>query len=186
MKNLFLTLLTAIIITACTGPGTDKNLLPVHKNSPPLSQVSPESQGMSSERLARIDTMLMQAVDEGNIPGAVALVARNGKIVYHKAFGMADNQSGRAMKPDDIFRIASQTKAVTATAVMILWEEGKFNLDDPISKYITEFKNPTLIKTFNPKDTTYTTEPATSEIGSFLLILPVLDTDLLTGMNAFG
>jgi CubicO group peptidase (beta-lactamase class C family) len=164
MKNLFLTLLTATIIAACTGNGTDKNFPPGHRNSPPLIQASPESQGMSSERLARIDTMMLQAVGRGDIPGAVALVARNGKIVYHKAFGLADNQSGRAMKSDDIFRIASQTKAVTATAVMILWEEGKFNLDDPISKYIPEFKNPVLIKSFNSKDTTYTTEPAKSEI----------------------
>jgi CubicO group peptidase (beta-lactamase class C family) len=119
---------------------------------------------MSSERLARIDTMIMQHIENGIIPGAVALVARNGKIVYHKAFGMADNQSGRAMRPDDIFRIASQTKAVTATAVMMLWEEGHFRLDDPIARYIPEFSNPTLIKTFNPNDTTYTTEPAQRDI----------------------
>jgi CubicO group peptidase (beta-lactamase class C family) len=129
-----------------------------------MQSALPESQGMSAERLARIDTMLMQSIESGAIPGAVALVARNGKIVYHKAFGMADNQSGRAMQPDDIFRIASQTKAVTATAVMMLWEEGKFRLDDPIARYIPEFRNPTLIKTFNSNDTTYTTEPAGRDI----------------------
>lgn len=157
MKNLITTLLTFGLLISCTGPD-------VVKNSPQLSEATPESQGVSSERLDRIDSMLMKAVEDGDIPGAVALVARNGKIVYHKAFGMADNQSGRVMKTDDIFRIASQTKAVTATAVMILWEEGKFRLDDPISKYIPEFKNPGLIKTFSPKDTTYTTEPAKSEI----------------------
>lgn len=157
MKKFLFSILTTSILFSCVDHQ------PV-SNSASLSEAIPESQGMSSERLARIDTMLMQAVDRGDIPGAVALVARNGKIIYHKAFGMADNQSGRAMKTDDIFRIASQTKAVTATAVMILWEEGKFNLDDPISKYIPEFKNPGLIKSFNPKDTTYTTEPAKSEI----------------------
>ncbi len=97
---------------------------------------------MSSERLNRIDQMLETSVAEQDIPGAVALVACNGKIVYHKAFGKADNQSGRVLKTDDIFRIASQTKAITATAVMMLWEEGKFQLDDPISKYIPEFKKP--------------------------------------------
>lgn len=157
MKNLFLTLLSAILITSCTGPE------PVSK-SQALSVATPESQGMSSERLARIDTMLMQAVENGDIPGVVALVARNGKVVYHKAFGMADNESGREMKTDDIFRIASQTKAVTGTAVMILWEEGKFRLDDPISNYIPGFKNPGVLKTFNEKDSSYTTEPAKSEI----------------------
>src|SRR5687768_14286074 len=83
-----------------------------------------------------------------------------GKIVYHKAFGMADNSAGRPLKPDDIFRIASQTKAVTATAVMILWEEGRFRLDDPISKFIPEFKNPQILKTYNEQDGTWTGEPA--------------------------
>ena len=129
-----------------------------------LSEASPESVGMSSERLALIDTMFQQAVDQKKIPGAVALIARRGKIVYFKAFGMADNQSGRSMKKDDIFRIASQTKALTATAVMILWEEGKFRLDDPISNYIPEFKSPKVLKDFNPKDSSFTTTPATSEV----------------------
>ena len=150
-------LLLLSALTSCTQPGSVKKSLP-------LSEASPESVGMSTERLARIDNMCQEAIAADQIPGAVALVARNGKIVYWKAFGMADNQSGRSLKRDDIFRIASQTKAVTATAVMILWEEGKFQLDDPISKYIPEFKNPGLIKTFNPTDTTYTTEPADSEI----------------------
>jgi len=160
MKNILLTLLSVIILFSCTGP--DK--APVHKNSVPLTPASPESQGMASDRLARIDDMLKQAVDSKEIPGVVALVARNGKIVYHKAFGMADNASGREMKTDDIFRIASQTKAITGTAVMMLWEEGKFRLDDPISKYIPEFKNSGVLKTFNPKDSSFTTEPAKSEI----------------------
>jgi len=119
---------------------------------------------MSSERLARIDTMLSEAVAEGDIPGAVALVARNGRIVYHKAFGLAENETGRQMKTDDIFRIASMTKAVTATAVMILWEEGKFNLDDPISRFIPEFENTGILKSFNPKDSSFTTEPAKNKI----------------------
>ncbi len=102
---------------------------------------------MSAERLARIDAMCQKAVDEGQVPGVVALVARNGVIVYHKAFGMADNASGRSLKRDDIFRIASQTKAITSTAVMMLWEEGKFRLDDPIAKYIPAFKNAQVLDT---------------------------------------
>jgi CubicO group peptidase (beta-lactamase class C family) len=77
---------------------------------------------------------------------------------------MADVQAGKAMKRDDIFRIASQTKAITSTAVMMLWEEGKFRLDDPISKYIPEFKNPQVLKSFKYADTTWTGEPAKSEI----------------------
>ncbi|QHT69566.1 beta-lactamase family protein [Rhodocytophaga rosea] len=125
---------------------------------------TPESAGMSSERLKRIDNTLQQFVDKGTLPGMVAIIVRNGQIVYHKAFGQADVQGGRQMKTDDIFRIASMSKAITSTAVMMLYEEGKFSLDDPVSKYIPEFKNPPVIKTFTWKDSTYTTEPAKSEI----------------------
>jgi CubicO group peptidase (beta-lactamase class C family) len=134
------------------------------RKTPALAESTAESVGVSTERLARIDSMFANAVKTGSIPGAVGLVARNGKIVFWKAYGMADNQSGRALKRDDIFRIASQSKAITSTAVMMLWEEGKFQLDDPISKYIPEFKNPQVLKNFRYSDTTYTTTPAKSEI----------------------
>ncbi len=156
MKNLFL-LLFSIAIVSCTQPVTVERSLP-------LSEGSPESVGMSSGRLARIDSMCQQAVAADKIPGVVALVARNGKIVLYKAYGMADNQTGRELRRDDIFRIASQTKAITSTGVMILWEEGKFRLDDPISNYIPEFKNPQVLAGFNPKDSSYTTVPAVREI----------------------
>lgn len=119
---------------------------------------------MSAERLARIDSLCVRSVKNGDIPGVVSLIVRKGKIVFWKAYGMADNQAGRALKRDDIFRIASQSKAITATAVMMLWEEGKFKLDDPISKYIPEFKNPQIFESFQYSDTTYTTKPAKSEI----------------------
>lgn len=134
------------------------------KKSPPLAEATPESAGMSSERLDRITSMLEAAIAQNETPGAVALVTRNGKIVYWKAFGMADNTSGRKLKRDDIFRIASQTKAITSTAVMMLWEQGLFQLDDPISKFIPEFKNPQVLRDFRYSDTTWTTEPAKSEI----------------------
>ena len=134
------------------------------KNSPPLSEASPTTQGMSHERLARIDVMLKNAVDQGNIPGVVALIARNGKIVFYNAYGMSDNTSKKELKKDAIFRIASQSKAVTATAVMMLWEEGKFRLDDPINKYIPEFGEAQILDTFNEADSSYTTKPAKKQI----------------------
>lgn len=134
------------------------------KNSPPLTEATPESQGFSSERLKRVDAMLQSAVADSDIPGAVMLIARNGKIVYWKAFGQADNQANRPLKRDDIFRIASQTKAITSTAIMMLWEQGKFQLDDPVSKYIQEFKSPQVLKNFRYSDTTWTGESAKSEI----------------------
>ena len=94
-----------------------------NQQSPQLTEANPASVGMSAERLARIDAMCQEAIEDNEVPGLVALVARKGKIVYHKAFGTAD-PSGSKLQKDAIFRIASQTKAVTATAVMILWEEG--------------------------------------------------------------
>nr|WP_246164396.1 serine hydrolase [Xanthovirga aplysinae] len=118
---------------------------------------------MSDKRLARIDSMCIQTIQEGDLPGMVVLVARNGKIVYHKAFGVANPKTERELRRDDIFRIASQTKAITATAVMMLWEEGKFSLDDPISKYISEFKDPRVLDSLLA-DGTYLTKPAKTEI----------------------
>lgn len=123
-----------------------------------------ESLGMAPDRLERIDRMLEGAVSDGQIPGGVALIAKNGEIVYHRAFGMSGVAEERPFQKDDIFRIASQTKAITATAVMMLWEEGLFRLDDPISKYIPEFGNPQVLDQFNEADTTYTTRPSTREI----------------------
>ncbi|SET32006.1 CubicO group peptidase, beta-lactamase class C family [Draconibacterium orientale] len=128
-----------------------------------LVEAAPESAGISAERLARIDKMCEEEVAKGNLPGIVSLVARNGKIVHWKAYGVA-NENGDEMKRDAIFRIASQTKAITSTAVMMLWEEGKFQLDDPISKYIPEFKNQQVLTNFRYSDTTWTGVPVKNEI----------------------
>ncbi len=137
---------------------------PSAQESSALSPGSPKSVGLSKERLARIDAMAESAIKDKDVPGVVALVARNGKVVYHKAFGLADNSSGRKMTKDDIFRIASQSKAITSTGVMMLWEEGLFKLDDPVSKWIPEFKNPQVLKSYNYTSETYTTIPADREI----------------------
>ena len=128
------------------------------------AETSPASVGMSESRLVRIDAMINEAIAKQEIPGAVALISRNGKIVYHKAFGTANHETGRKFNTSDIFRIASQTKAITSTAVMMLWEEGKFRLDDPISKYIPEFKEPQVLDSLIEADSTFTTIPADKEI----------------------
>ncbi len=125
---------------------------------------SPEEAGFSQQRLSRIDNLLEERVKNQSIPGAVALIVRNGKVVYYKSFGYSDVDKKTPLKKDDIFRIASQSKAITSLAVMMLWEEGKFLLDDPVSKYIPEFKNPKILKTFDKKDSSYTTDPAKGEI----------------------
>ncbi|NRB65407.1 MAG: beta-lactamase family protein [Saprospiraceae bacterium] len=127
----------------------------------PLEEGHPESVGMNPVRLERISTMLEDAVREQQIPGAVALVARHGKVVYYKAFGTA-NESGEALRVDHIFRIASQTKAITSTGLMLLWEEGKFKLNDPVHKFIPEFKNMQVLDTVYPSR--FTTKPANKPI----------------------
>lgn len=120
--------------------------------------------GVSADRLARIDQMLDQTLNANQVPGLVALIVKDGKIVYHEAKGLADVPSGTKMDKDQIFRIASQSKAITSTAVMMLWEEGKFRLDDPISKYIPEFANPKILSGFRYGDSSYSTKPSPREI----------------------
>lgn len=129
-----------------------------------LKTSTPEAQGMSSERFKRMDEFLKKSIEEGKMNGCVALVIRNGNIVYEKAFGYDDMEKKTPMKKDGIFRIASQTKAITSVAIMMLYEEGKFMLDEPISKYAPEWKSPKVIENFNLKDTTFTTIPAKREI----------------------
>jgi CubicO group peptidase (beta-lactamase class C family) len=129
-----------------------------------LATANPESVGVSAERLKHVDNLIQGWIQKGWTNGATAMIIRNGKIVYNKAFGFDDPDKKVPMQTNMIFRIASQTKAVTSVAVMILYEEGKFLLDDPISRYIPEFKEPKVLEKFNATDTTYTTLPAKSEI----------------------
>lgn len=135
------------------------------RQAPPLlSTATPESVGMYSERLNRLDGMIQSYIDKGAFPGVAAIVVRNGKIVYYKAFGKADLENNKPLAKDAIYRIASMTKAITSLAVMMLHEEGKIMLDDPISKYIPEFAKPVVLDQFNPKDSSFTTVPAKREI----------------------
>ncbi|HSC54765.1 MAG TPA: serine hydrolase domain-containing protein [Phnomibacter sp.] len=123
---------------------------------PTLQPGAPATAGMNAARLNRIDALVQQYIDSQWIAGGTAIIARNGVIVYHKAFGVSNMDTKTPEKVDDIFRIASQTKAITSVAVMILFEEGKLLLDDPIGKYIPAFEGQQVIDTFNEKDTTYT------------------------------
>ena len=129
-----------------------------------LKESSPQLARISDERLNRIDKVLRQSIDSGWIGGAVGFIARDGMIVYNKAFGVSNVETRAPMRKDNIFRIASQTKAITSVAAMMLFEEGKFLLDDPISKYIPEFAHPTVLDKFNEKDSTYTTVAANREV----------------------
>ncbi len=146
-------------------------------NWPVLKESNPEAAGFSTERLARIDKVVNDIVGKGLLNGGVAMIVRDGKIVYYKAYGYDDIDAKKPLQKDAIFRIASQTKAITSVAVMMLYEEGKFMLDDPISNFIPEFKNPKVIDKFNAADSSYTTVPAKRE---------VTIRDLLTHTSGIG
>ena len=115
-----------------------------------LPVVDPEAVGLSTERLSRIDAVMENHVAEQKIAGGVTLLARHGKIAHLGVYGMMDVESQKPMLPDTIFRIASMTKPITSVAVMMLYEEGHFRLNEPVSKYIPAFKEmhvmPTLSK----------------------------------------
>jgi CubicO group peptidase (beta-lactamase class C family) len=100
--------------------------------------------GISAERLARLDRLLQQYVDESRIAGAVALVLRDGRPVYQRAVGWRDKEAGRPMTPDTMFRIASQTKAITSAAILVLVEEGRVGLTEPVSRHLPAFANATV------------------------------------------
>ena len=102
------------------------------------------SNGISAERLARLDRMLQQHVDDERLAGAVALVLRDGKPIYERAFGWSDKEAGRKMTTDTIFRIASQTKALTSAAILMLMEEGSLTLTTPVREFIPAFANTTV------------------------------------------
>ena len=127
-----------------------------------LPAASPESVGLSSERLNRISTAVQQAIDEKRISGAVTLVVRRGNVAWFKAQGMADREAAKPMQTDSIFRICSMSKAITSLAVMMLYEDGKFLLDDPVSNYIPEFKHPKVL--VKPASGSPYTIPATNQI----------------------
>jgi CubicO group peptidase (beta-lactamase class C family) len=111
-----------------------------------------------------IDALLREYTAANRVPGASALIMRDGKVIYRKAFGLDDVAAKTPLREDAILRIASQTKAITSAGVMMLYDEGKFQLDDPISKYLPAFRSPKVLASFNPADSSYTTVPARSEI----------------------
>jgi CubicO group peptidase (beta-lactamase class C family) len=129
---LALLVLHVLLLMAATGaPAADE----------PIALAKPEEVGMSAERLERITGAMQRYVDAGNLPGVVMLVARRGQVVHFEAIGSQNVATKAPMTRDTIFRLYSQSKPVTAVAVMILYEEGRFLLTDPVSKYLPELKD---------------------------------------------
>jgi CubicO group peptidase (beta-lactamase class C family) len=119
---------------------------------------------VSLDRLKRIDTLIKSYTDKGWLSGVSTIIIKDNQLVQYKGYGYADKDLKTPMAKDELFRIASQTKAVTSVGIMILYEQGKFTLDEPIADFIPEFRHPIVLSKFNAADTTYTTVPAKREI----------------------
>ncbi len=132
MKIRLYQIIMAMLFLGLAGVGAQASGLPMAK---------PEKVGFSTERLQRLTDYFKSEIEGGKLAGAVTLVSRYGKVVHFEAQGYADLATGKKMEKDSIFRLASMTKPITATALMMLYEEGKFQLSDPISKYLPELKD---------------------------------------------
>jgi CubicO group peptidase (beta-lactamase class C family) len=130
-----------------------------NKKAPDLAENKPEAVGFSSQRLERLHAVMQRQVDEKELAGIVTILARHGKVVEEKTYGMKDMASGTPMTKDTIFRIYSMTKPVTGVAMMILYEEGKWHPSDPISKYIPELAHLKVFKGVNASGAMILEEP---------------------------
>jgi CubicO group peptidase (beta-lactamase class C family) len=139
MRRLLVSLLM-VLLTLSVNPvvGPVSNAA-AGKSDHELPAVAPEEVGMAGDRLANIRSVMSRHVAEKQIPGAIGLIARRGKIAYQETWGMADVEAGKPMRLDTIHRIYSMSKPITSVAVMMLYEEGKFQLNDPVAKYLPEF-----------------------------------------------
>jgi len=135
------------------------------------------AQALPQNGVAEIDTLFASAVQAGTVPGVVAIVASKDRILYYGASGLMDVARRKPMQKDAIFRIASMTKPLTAVSIMMLQEEGKLSVEDPVSKYIPALKSPQVVASYNKNTRTYTTRKATQ---------PLLIRHLLTNTSGFG
>jgi len=133
-------------------------------NSQVLSFETVKSNKFDYTKLAQIDSIVNKYVSNRWLIGSTVIIVKDNQVVYHKGFGYANEASKKAMPNNAIYRIMSQTKAITSLAIMQLYEQGKISLDQNVSTIISSFKNPTVLKDFNEKDSSYTTVPAKREL----------------------
>ena len=152
-RLVFILFLITIIFTGC---GTKENSW--------ITYAKPADVGFSADNLKYIDQLIQTRIAENKIPGAAALVAKDGKIIYEVAYGYQDIENKTPLDINSIFRMASMTKPITSVAIMQLCEKGKLRLTDPVSKYIPSFANPGVLVSFSRKDSSWTSKPASREI----------------------
>ena len=127
-------------------------------------QMNTKNSSVDYAKLSQIDDLVNDYINKHWLNGAVTIIIKDNQLIQYKGYGYADYDSKTPMQNNQIFRIMSQTKAITSVGIMILYEQGKLLLDEPIWHFIPEFKNPTVLDTFNDADTTYTTKPANRDI----------------------
>jgi CubicO group peptidase (beta-lactamase class C family) len=151
MKTRFLSFLVLSLVV-CTS------------NAQVLSPIIKAHPKVDEKRLAAIDTLLKNYVAKNWLTGAVTLIVKENQLIHYKGHGYADAATKKPMQADAIFRIMSQSKAITSLAILQLFEQGKLQLDQPIYQFIPEFKSPTVLNNFNMADSSYTTLPSKREI----------------------
>ncbi len=134
----FAAALSAVLLSAAPGAFAADKAAPAGALAP---AVSPEAVGFDSARLKKLDDAMAKVVTDGRVPGMTTLLARHGKVVAFRTYGKASLETGKPMQKDALFRIYSMSKPITGVAMMILFEEGKWRLDDPVTRYVPEFKN---------------------------------------------
>ncbi len=154
--------------------------------APYLTKTSPEEVGMVSDSLNLIKEHIQWAINGEYIAGGVALIAKDNQIVYNEAVGFSDRKKTKPLKVDDIFRMASMTKTITTMAVMQLYEDGKLNVTDPVSKYIPEFTNSQVVEKFDSETKEYTAKPAKSELTIHHLLTHTSGIPYYTGHPVAG
>jgi len=153
--------IAAALAATLLGGGSTATLaapLGAASSTPAIAPAAPESVGFSAEGLKKLDAHMQNLVDTGHLPGVTTMLVRHGKVVHYEVHGKK-GFDGPPMTKDTVFRIYSQSKPVTGVAMMILFEEGKWKLDDPVSKYIPEFASLRVFKGINP-DGSFDTVPA--------------------------
>jgi CubicO group peptidase (beta-lactamase class C family) len=129
-----------------------------------FQSVNPEEYGISADSLDQVTRFLESAVEAQKIPGAVAMILKDGQIIFSESVGFSDTGSEEILRDDHIFRIASMTKPITSLAILMLGERGDLNIMDPVSDYIPEFSDPQVLQSINFSDTTWTSVPASRDV----------------------
>lgn len=153
MRSFLLSAITLFIFISCQ-PQQDQT----------AEVVNPAEYGFNTEQLQQVDSVFVNEIREDDIAGGVALIAKNGNVVFEEAWGWKDIEDDIPMQTHHLFRIASMTKAVTSVAILQLYENGQLSMDDPVSSYIPGFENPEVLTEFYPETGEYVSRPADTEI----------------------